>query len=353
MYIGVQLVITLGLLYLNIMTGVLSGIMLAILVIWLFCCAERNIPFAEAVMKPSARSLQDHSGSICVAYVLAAVQIVWVAAWAFIFVAIFYRVNPNGDQRGLKQDLVYVACLLSLYWTAEVVKNVGHVTTAGTVATWWFLPAAQNPTGAAFKRAITTSFGSICLGSLFVAILKTIRAILRNAENNARRSDNILAVVLIACARCFLGCIESLVEWFNVYVYTHVAVYGEDYMTAARSTVGLLKSSLFTIIINENIIGMVLSLGVIVGGIATAAVTAIFALMLSMGSTWVLISAIVGGVVGIIMVSLVTNVMASAVATTFVCWAEDPLAMQAGRPSEFKRMTDAATERYQDWRPHN
>ena len=50
----------------------------------------------------------------------------------------------------------------------SVAKNVVHVTTSGLYATWYFLSSAlpSNPTTKAFKRAITTSFGSLCLGSL-------------------------------------------------------------------------------------------------------------------------------------------------------------------------------------------
>lgn len=53
----------------------------------------------------------------------------------------------------------------------EVIKNVVHVTASGLMATWYFLSGVgmpRNPTSLAFKRATTTSFGSICLGSLLV-----------------------------------------------------------------------------------------------------------------------------------------------------------------------------------------
>jgi hypothetical protein len=33
--------------------------------------------------------------------------------------------------------LLYVFFLLSLYWTAEVIRNTGHTTVCGTFATWY------------------------------------------------------------------------------------------------------------------------------------------------------------------------------------------------------------------------
>ena len=68
-----------------------------------------------------------------------------------------------------------IFCLLSLFWTVQVVKNVVHVTCAGTAASWYFQTADARPAMASLKRACTTSLGSVCLGSLFVALLRAVR----------------------------------------------------------------------------------------------------------------------------------------------------------------------------------
>jgi hypothetical protein len=127
---------------------------------------------------------------------------------------------------------LYVFFLLSLYWTAEVIRNTGHTAVCGTFATWYFMGGANqnlpsNPTLKSAKRALTTSFGSICLGSLIVAAIQTVRAILRSLARS--RSDNV-AVQIIAClVDCILGCIEGLVRMFNKYAYTQVAIYGKGF----------------------------------------------------------------------------------------------------------------------------
>jgi hypothetical protein len=107
---------------------------------------------------------------------------------------------------------------------AQVIKNTTHVTVSGLYAAYYFLGvstngvitlAVSNPTLAAAKRAMTTSFGSICFGSLIIAIIQTIRALLRMAADNARDEGNILAAFCAMCAHCILSCIEDLVEYFN------------------------------------------------------------------------------------------------------------------------------------------
>jgi hypothetical protein len=78
--------------------------------------------------------------------------------------------------------------LVSLYWGGQVFKNIVHVTVAGTFATWYFLPAHQmpaSPTAGALKRACTTSFGSICLGSLLVAVVQALKQLVHQVRLGA------------------------------------------------------------------------------------------------------------------------------------------------------------------------
>jgi len=59
---------------------------------------------------------------------------------------------------------------------------------------------------------------------------------------------------------------------------------------------------------------------------------------------WWIPMTIIGFLIGVVMTSLVTNAMESAIATTYVCWCEDPAAMEAGRPSYFQRIRDSAKQ---------
>ena len=70
------------------------------------------------------------------------------------------------------------------------IKNTVHVTVAGAVASWYF-KADDTPAQAtvhALKRATTTSFGSICFGSLLIAIVSFLRAI---AESPSSSNDHV------------------------------------------------------------------------------------------------------------------------------------------------------------------
>ena len=70
---------------------------------------------------------------------------------------------------------------VSLFWTGAVLSNTVHVIVSGMV----FLvlihggPAAATmppkPLLKSLQYAVTTSFGSICYGSLFTAAIRTLR----------------------------------------------------------------------------------------------------------------------------------------------------------------------------------
>lgn len=71
---------------------------------------------------------------------------------------------------------------------------------SGVFATYYFFGVAdgqgrvqvsvQNPTSASAKRALTTSFGSICFGSLIIAIIQTIKALAKAAADQNSQEGN-------------------------------------------------------------------------------------------------------------------------------------------------------------------
>lgn len=296
-------------------------------IIFLFCAAinglffyfwRKRIPFATAMLKTVAHILDTYPAPTYYAYVSLLVQFAWVLLWMPTFVLI-QRYTSTGAA------VLSIFLIFSFYWVSQVIKNVVHVTASGLVATWYFLSGVgmpPNPTQKAFKRATTTSFGSICLGSLVVAILKTLRQML----NSARNQNNALACV----AACILGILDQLIEYFNMYAFTQVAIYGKTYCQAAKDTWTLVKSRGVDAIVNDNLISGVLILGAFLGGVATAVVGGIVALIAI--PEWWLGLAFVCFLIGISLVMLTMEVVESGVATIFVCFAMDPQALQRNSP---------------------
>lgn len=98
-----------------------------------------------------------------------------------------------------------------MYWISEVIKNVIHTTISGLYGSWYFCPNSmpKGPTRGAFKRAVTTSFGSISFGSLLVAIINSLRQICSIAQRTEAGQGNAVAGIFL----CLLGCLISLLDW--------------------------------------------------------------------------------------------------------------------------------------------
>lgn len=306
-----------------------------------------RIPFAVAILEASVASLKKHRGLIYLAYGLSVVNIAFVVLWSFIVAAVIHAGekvitvdNPDGSyyqyRAGQSAGLQFIQfmCVFSLYWTCQTIKNIGHVTTAGTVASWWFQPQLTSPIFPAFIRSITTSLGSIIFGSLLVAIVQTIRALL----NSARR-DTCGDVM-----DCLLKWVESGLKWFNRYCFSTIGIYGMTYMDSARRTGELFKAQLFTALINDDLSGMVLFCGNFLTGSVVGVGALIWAYRLDAPSYQ--LYGILAFLVGYLVSSLSMSVAQSAITTTFVCWASDPATLLQNRPVEFGRILTAAQFKY-------
>lgn len=82
---------------------------------------------------------------------------------------------------------------------------------------WYFLAdnRPKHPVFDAFRRAATTSFGSICFGTFLVALIRTLRFFVNQAYQQARQSNNDIAAFLLCCLECVIGCIEGIVNYIN------------------------------------------------------------------------------------------------------------------------------------------
>ena len=96
---------------------------------------------------------------------------------------------------------------------------------------------------------MTTSFGSICFGSLLVAIVQALRALANQAQENGD------AGILACIAVCILGCIESLIEYFNKWAFIYVGIYGYSYLEAGKNVIALFRNRGWEAIIADDLVG--------------------------------------------------------------------------------------------------
>ncbi|KAI9594088.1 plasma-membrane choline transporter-domain-containing protein [Syncephalis fuscata] len=342
--------------------GAIVMIILGLLNMLMFWLWRSRIPFAALMLETVCSVTRKYGGTIGVSIGGLILQMGWIFLWIITATGSFalfdkqsqncttVRVGNRQEQRCTGGSLpavayvVFVFCLLSLYWTSQVLSNIIHVTVCGVFGTFYFLEGtAQMPTGSitlgSLKRAVTSAFGSICFGSLIIAIVQTIRAVVRGL---AESDDGIMAFVACFFA-CLLAYIEALIEYFNRYAFAQVAIYGKPFCQAAKDTWSMIKNRGVEAIINDNLIGNVLGIGSLLIGVITGTIGYLYLLakkddFIARNSTYVIIAVIACFLIGIAMMSLVCGVIDSGVVSTFVALAEDPMALARTKPELFERI---------------
>jgi hypothetical protein len=199
-----------------------------------------------------------------------------------------------------------------------------HVTTAGTVATWWFVPdeatswfsQAQRDS---LYRALTSSFGSICFGSFLVAIVQALRALEQYTRDE--RDYQFLTCII----QCILACIESFIEYVNRWAYVYIGMYGFSYLEAGKNVVELFQNKGWTVVITDDLAANVLSLIALSIGLASGIVGLVLGYMspnmfVSLGYEEAHGPAFfVGLLVGFLFASVILSVVGSAINTVIVC----------------------------------
>jgi Plasma-membrane choline transporter len=259
--------------------------------------------------------------------------------------------------------------LFSLYWSQQVFKNILNVVTAGTVGTWWF--CSENGTndsaaasfgwacgfrdvGDSLYRALSYSFGSICLGSLLVAILQLLESMLSSACHHRRGSALLLCVL-----ECLVHLLRRWIEYFNAWAMVYVGLYGYDYLTAGKNVVNLFKTTGWTTFIADRLVYRALMLC----QLGIAVLTGIFSVLMDMvlGPVFVddnsdgnqdlgsqQMSFLLGMFLGLFLSSTVLTVVESAVRTVIVCFAESPGEFAMHHPDLCAEMTRGWSETYPD-----
>ncbi|KAG0081293.1 putative choline transporter, neither null mutation nor overexpression affects choline transport [Linnemannia elongata] len=321
--------------------GLIFGLLYASM--WFFW--QSRIPFATEMLRAVTSISKKYPATFALAFLGLFVQIAY-SVYFIVVISGCYEMYYDQATRTTpgKLKALIVFCFFSFYWTSQVIKNIIHVTIAGVFATYYFMAGSpqgmsKSPTMASFKRACTTSIGSICFGSLIIAIIQTLRALTQILRGDG--NDGIMA--FIACIiDCFLACLQGMIEYVNKYAFCQVAIYGKAYIPAARDTWNILKDRGIVQIINDNLIGNVWAMGAIMAGVLSGLASYLYLRFanpsFNSNGEFTYVIVVMAFVLGLQMLFTVGTVIDSGVATTFVCLAEDPAALARTKPELFERI---------------
>lgn len=258
----------------------------------------------------------------------------------------------------------YILMMISLLWACSVFSNVLHCTTAGAVCRWWrSRPEEFDPVAAATNSFLTTilnDFGSICLGSLFVALLKGLRSFLdsnikqlKEYNQNHGGSNNPLVCIastlglyLAVLLAQILKLVDFALEYFNRYAFTYVALYGYNFTNASKAVVVLFRGRGWDAIINDEIVDSVMFVWNITIGVMTMAFGLIFGHWVGMSIVDDLVFAAVSFSIGCAIGLIALKIVMAGVAAIYVMFAEYPELFEQCHPSMYYELMQAWEELY-------
>ncbi|KAF4346895.1 hypothetical protein G4B88_015003 [Cannabis sativa] len=140
-------------------------------------------------------------------YLMLGVAFIWMSLWILAVIgALNFYLPP----------LIIILLVLSLAWTAEVMRNVANITVSRVIALY-YLRGMQSSTQFCFQRALTKNLGSACLGSLFVPTIEALRIVAR-ALNLLEGEDEFM----FSCAHCCLNVMQSIFRYGNGWAFVQV-----------------------------------------------------------------------------------------------------------------------------------
>ncbi|OQR93791.1 hypothetical protein THRCLA_08348 [Thraustotheca clavata] len=345
---------------------------LALLILLYAVCIRRRVKFAAVHLYVAGRAIFRLPFTLFVAFVMVGVQLAWAITCFLGFFGLLYHQGILTPNKYCTQEDTISKCrvkvkygpafglmlpmLLIFFWGAMVTKNIVSVTVSGTVASWKVNAAVPMITMVAWLRALTVNFGSICFGSLIVAILETIQTILNAISSLFRHAGNCVAACIVGCLACLIGCIKSWVETFNRFAYAYIGIHGYNFLKAGHSVSKMFAAKGWSAIVNDDLTQKVFFLGNLVVGALSCFLTIQIAssdleknsLAFSGLKKPEAVVGVIGFLIGYVVNNLFMSVMGGAVTTIFVLWAEDPAGWQITQPKHYEKLHSAWLKIYPD-----
>ncbi|KAG0306940.1 hypothetical protein BGZ98_001418 [Dissophora globulifera] len=291
---------------------------------------RQYIARTTAIIELACEILKDNPDMFFVSVGLMLVHVVFTAIWLLFFSRVFLIGHVESTLESKKwvlEDNFYPICGFMIFvymWTSAVLSNIQRVALANVVSKWYFHrhePFAYHSskiTEPAVINATTTSFGSVCLGALFIAIVQFTSFALRNTAKRLKESSFPLFVVIATFCRI----VHGLVENFNNYTLIYVGITGESLFTAARSASKIFHRNLLWGLISDFLTKLILFVYSTLLSLLTGFAAYVFATH-TLKSPYGYVIGILSGIIPFYVTRFFTHIMAITVDATFLCYAID------------------------------
>jgi hypothetical protein len=385
--------------------------------VWYVTRVWHRIPVAAANLAVAMTAIKAHQrGLVSLGYAMTLLTVCWTCMWMLAVGQVsvmdsdaIWDCKDTDCELTTGGTWIMIGLLLSLYWTTQVIKNLFHTTVAGVVGSWWFSRTQEDEESPddspmhvnddsskrviydSWIRSSVYSLGSICLGSLVVALLQVLQALTRSARERRGRNGVMSGGLLWCMLQCVVDQLERLAEYINKWAFgmytfrcynvessllfsqyyafscskVYIALYGYDYWTAGSKVYQLFQARGWSVIINDHLVSRFLSLLQLLIALMSGGIGAFWGWLLilrnidqeddkdvNLSALWHMFFW-VGFALGVVLSNVLFHLISSAVDTIMVCFAEAPnqlSALSSGHTNAPLLKTQLANEMVLAWR---
>ncbi|XP_077291052.1 choline transporter-like protein 1 [Arctopsyche grandis] len=215
--------------------------------------------------------------------------------------------------------------LFALFWFTQFIIGCQHMVIAGAVATWFFTRNKKNlstPIITSFKNLVSFHLGTVALGSLLIAFVQMLRAILQYIQSHLRGSENRIIIGIVKCCQCCLCCFEKFLKYMSRNAYIETAIYGYGFCKSGQQAFKVLASNALRVFAINSVGDFILFLGKAFVVIATVLI-GIELIQKKQGVQHVWVPLAIVGIIAYLTSHCFMTVYEMAIDTIFICFCED------------------------------
>lgn len=239
--------------YTEITSYVLFG--LSALCILFACCFRNSIQTAVRCVQESGRAINNMILIFGVPFLQGLMLLVFWITFGLISANLAslgevttrtFQVDLDGTQLSMRtfefNDFIRYCgwyLLFIFFWVAAFVLAIGDMTVALAVSRWYFTVSKREVNSSWVLGSLKTTFryhlGTLAFGSLLLAIVRLLRAIMVRIQQTVKKMTNEkIANMLLCCCQCCLCCLERILKFINKNAYIQCAIFGTPFWESGR-----------------------------------------------------------------------------------------------------------------------
>ncbi len=265
---------------------VISYIVLALAGLYalLMCVLRRRIQLAMHILKEAARAMAAMPLIVLLPLMQAAGLCLFLVPWIIFclylassgnmtmiqstYVSLSGQTIPytyKSFEYGVNTKYAFLYMLFCWFWTSQFIIAFGQLTIALALVAWYFThEKSKIGSGTvfwAFYTIMRYHLGTAAFGSLIIAIIKTIRAILLYLQKKCRESKNKVMEAIMMCLGCCMWCVEKCIKFLNKNAYVQTALYGTSFCASCRKAFFLIARNILRVAAVNMVADFILFLG--------------------------------------------------------------------------------------------